>query len=152
MIDSEAGERVRLSAEQSTKMLESFSFELVEIRNSFESRLGNSLAGIGDELIEDKKAKLRHSEAEILRLIDRRQRMNKKDYSNACLVQLRHLIEVHRNCDYQATMEMLRAVAQLEEIVGDELVQARVFNFLFYQNIFYDYSLRLCGKTSGSLN
>ena len=104
-------------------MLDSFSLELVQIRTSFESRLINSLDGIGDELSAEKKSKLRQIEADMLRLSDRRQRMNKKDYSNAYLMQLRQIIHTHRHIDYQAALEMMKSVAQLEEIVGDELIQ-----------------------------
>ena len=104
-------------------MLDSFSLELVQIRTSFESRLINSLDGIGDELLAEKKSKLRQIEADMLRLSDRRQRMNKKDYSNAYLMQLRQIIHTHRHIDYQAALEMMKSVAQLEEIVGDELIQ-----------------------------
>lgn len=104
-------------------MLESFSLELVQIRNSFESRLVNSLDGIGDELLSEKKSKMRQIEADMIRLTDRKQRMSKKDYRNAYLMQLRHIIQTHQNIDYQAAVEMLKMVAQLEEIVGDELIQ-----------------------------
>ena len=104
-------------------MLESFSLELVQIRTSFESRLVNSLDGIGDELLSEKKSKMRQIEADMIRLTDRKQRMSKKDYRNAYLMQLRHIIQTHQNIDYQAAVEMLKMVAQLEEIIGDELIQ-----------------------------
>ena len=104
-------------------MLDSFSLELVQIRNSFESRLVNSLDGIGDELLSEKKSKLRQIEADMIRLTDRKQKMNKKDYRNAYIMHLRHTIQTHQTVDYQAAMEMLKMVAQLEEIVGDELIQ-----------------------------